>query len=135
MMFSLQALIYKAYRVIIGYGILIFIVYLVLINASYIFSPSYSTDHLSVARNVPSVLTMILFYHTSEYLIKSAHSMLLIILPVIACIGYFLDNPYLYGYLENVSTAMALPTAISFILLKVLMHDQYYSRRASRTDI
>jgi hypothetical protein len=93
----------------------------------------------SVAPGVPSLGTMVSFLLISlagivAYATGNPKKVLGVIGPavagvgVVALAGYALDLPALYYFVENVSTAMAIHTALGFVLLGLAIREFVYAK-------
>lgn len=96
-----------------------------------IFKESVDQAILSVAPGIPSVGTILLFiivssigicafFNTENFYKRSFKlSIVLVILSVIALVGYVFDVKTLYFYIPKFSTAMAVHTAFCFMILGI----------------
>lgn len=88
------------------------------------FLPAFEESALLSLRNdFPSLITIFCFFIFSLPIFRRIIGAILIVISITAILGYALNIKMMYFYVENVSTAMALHTAILFLHCGVWLYN------------
>lgn len=117
------------------------LIFLMILSFFEPFSHKFDMKQYTVAPQMPSLATIACFiavgvvgiaaiFNTQRYYRYCLWvSIMIAVIAVMAVLGYSVNVSSLYWYCPEISTGMALPTAISFMVVSFVIHDQHLSNK------